>query len=130
MQYENEKLAKLIQAATSFTERRLPEFDYSNPYDLETDRGQKPWTLEDGAGVYAVFDTDWNLLHIGKAAFIAKKLSHMFPDSGECLDDVAFDWPAKPRFVVTISTKTKWDSAGLEAYLINSLQPKYKGALS
>jgi len=85
---------------------------------------EDPWPFGTRSGVYIVYDASMNLIYIGKASLIGKRLADYFGGGLECV--FRQEWGVPPRFlrVIAVPIDMRFESAGLEAYLIARLHPQ------
>ncbi len=108
----------------------LPKFKVSDPYDLKADwDAGKSYPLVNKQGAYAIFDTNENLLYIGKASqnnTLGNRLGSYFkyaPDGKSCTTPPNHNWSSDPRYVMTVAVAYPFEAPSLEEYLIGELQP-------
>lgn len=86
------------------------------------------WPDVDSAGVYLLFDTNFNLLYVGKTS-LRQTFGSRFYDwfrrdkhTGGCR--VIGEWSRKtPAYVATIAVQLPFEAPSLEEYLIHELRP-------
>ena len=86
-----------------------------------------PWPNGDNPGVYLMFDVRLKLLYVGKAWSLNSRVSSYFryTNDGKRRCEMRHHWKHTPAFVATIAVDADkfFEAAGLEEYLIQTLQP-------
>ena len=117
---------------------KMPKIELSGLYDLypptEGIECKYFWPNDypfvNSAGVYFIFDSDLQILYIGKASmssWLGARLSTYFRKgpNGECILKHADYWKGAPQFVAVIPMVQdfKWEAPALEEYLIMRFNP-------
>ena len=85
---------------------------------------EHPWPHGERAGVYLIYSDSCDFLYVGKAQHLGRRLYSYFRSGENCVIQHP-GWPQRPRFVINVAVPADmtWEASGLEAYLIQSLQP-------
>jgi len=113
----------------------LPELEVGNPLDLFPEEPiscdfvpeltwEHEWPFNNRSGVYLIYSDKQDLLYIGQAHRLGKRLYDYFGGGKVCRLRHE-TWPQRPRFVINIAVPDDmaWEKAGLESFLIQKLQP-------
>lgn len=120
----NEAVSGFVKALASVTEQALIE-SISEPYDMQKN-WPDPWPNNMLAGAYLLFSDSYELLYVGKASLIGRRLMAHFQYSADRKSGVAVDTEASgTRYIVTVGLHHvfSWLAPSLEEYLIANLKP-------
>lgn len=107
---------------------KLPSYQWGELYSLYPEENTYGWPQEwpnnKRSGVYFVFDVNRELLYVGKADVIGRRLSDYFKGRTIC-KVVHSGWLKQPHYILTIAmpADTWFEHLSLEAYLIQELRP-------
>jgi len=136
MQIPSHIIDAVNQYHSTYRHPDLPVPEYSRIYSLFPDESDlskyekkwpETWPYVDRPGVYLIFDAEMQLLYVGKAAIIGRRLSSYFQFSagrGSRCQIVHPAWNPKPAYIATIALKESFEAAALEEYLITQLHPQ------
>jgi len=126
--------AALRKYHTSYRNPSLPKLELSGLYALFPSASDRPackvekswpdyWPDVDDPGVYFIFDHSLDLVYVGKAAILGRRLSEWFQynDSGDC--KVIGTWSRRPEYVATVRVSAAFEASSLEEFLISDLCP-------
>ena len=119
---------------SSYRNPSLPKLELSGLYALFPSASERPayriekswpdyWPDVDASGVYFIFDHSLDLLYVGKAAILGRRLSEWFQysDSRDC--KVIGTWSRRPEYVATVRVSAAFEASSLEEFLIADLCP-------
>ena len=130
-----EVISKVHEYAANYRESSLPDFEFSEIYDLFPENGVKSpasmawpdtYPFADRAGVYLVMSETLQVSYIGKASFgssIGARLSAYFvyEQGGKgCFVKNRENWILDPRYIVTVAVPKdqSFEAPALEEFLI------------
>lgn len=114
-----------------YSNRFRVNFVLGENYSLFPQNGEygwpKPWKNPDSAGIYALLDSDKNVVYIGTTSKLGKRLNHYFGygENGKC---VLKDKRVSDIFyVITYLSQPDepYTCLSLEGFLIAELNPKF-----
>lgn len=85
-----------------------------------------PWPNADRPGIYLMFDSESQLLYIGKAAALGHRVGTYFRYASDGSKSCAVfhtSWSKQPYFIVTVALTEKFEPPSLEEYLIRIFNP-------
>ncbi|QNM86853.1 GIY-YIG nuclease family protein [Polaribacter pectinis] len=118
-----------------FRNPKLEGFEISKNYDLFPDKSSDKYASKwpdkyyhNGRfGVYLILDEKLEVIYVGKANNIGKRLGSYFmynKDDKSCL--IRHDsWKKRPKYIcsIAVSDKTWFECLSLEEYLIHNIKP-------
>jgi hypothetical protein len=121
--------AALEKYHNSYHNPSLPKLELSGLYgifpaasDRTACRAERSWPDYwpdvDELGVYFIFDRSLDLLYVGKAAILGRRLSEwlQYNDSREC--NVIGTWSRRPEYIATVRLSAAFEASSLEEFLI------------
>lgn len=113
----------------------LPPLEFGQPLDLFPEKPlpegyeagltwKHTWPFVDRTGVYMIYSDNLTLLYIGETGHLGERLYRYFKGGKACvIRDPG--WVQVPRFVknIAVPVEMAWEARGLEAFLIQELQP-------
>jgi hypothetical protein len=142
MQIPQPILDAVTQYHATYRHPRLAPLEVSGIYALFPDdpnaaTAQYRWTTDqwpghDHPGVYFIFGEGLQLLYIGRAALLGRRLHEYFKyvsGAGSGCRVVHTTWKSQPRFVSTIALENAFEAGAVEEYLIGILKPEENGRL-
>lgn len=84
------------------------------------------WPNAERPGVYFIFGPNMELLYIGKASWLSRRLGTYFQFAagrGSACKIVHSGWKTRSRFLATVALSESFEAAALEEYLIGRLNP-------
>lgn len=102
---------------------------WSEPWNIQCNFDQT-WPNNGRPGCYAIFDCSFNLIYIGKAKNLGKRLGDYFkvdpddPTRKRGVPKIKDAWKPDPNFVLTVGLDNAYEAPSLEEYLIEKLQPR------
>ena len=126
--------AALERYQTRYRNPSLPKLELSGLYALFPSANDHPacdaerswpdyWPDVDDPGVYFIFDRALDLLYVGKAAILGRRLSEWFQynETRDCR--VIGTWSRRPEIVATARVGAAFEACSLEEFLIAELLP-------
>ncbi|MDX8558684.1 GIY-YIG nuclease family protein [Elizabethkingia sp. HX CGY] len=131
----NEVLSFVKTYSIEYRNPNLPDFEISQIYDLFPERNSFDeninWPAEyfhNGRyGIYLILNIEYDVIYIGKAKNIGKRLGAYFGTNKEdktCLIKHT-NWSSNPKYLCTIAVDDEiwFEALSLEEYLIWNTQP-------
>lgn len=118
----------LDEALAEYNSRYNTSFNHSDlwllfPTSKEQYGFHGQWPHGDYPGVYVIFDKDMNIIYVGMASSLGRRLYDHFRGGQECV--FTENWNISPNALVTIPVdkNASWERLSLEEFLIQKFNP-------